>query len=88
MFVIDFLKEMEATKSLISFYSSVVNNVIEEISQQSTGLEVNVIDQIKQAWLSEYTSITGIELDLLHEEQSDSDENDNQEQNNVQNMIF
>lgn len=88
MFVIDFLKEMETTKSLISFYSSVVNNVIEEISQQSTGLEVNVIDQIKQAWLSEYTSITGIELDLLHEEQSDSDENDNQEQNNVQNMIF
>ena len=79
---------METTKSLISFYSSVVNNVIEEISQQSTGLEVNVIDQIKQAWLSEYTSITGIELDLLHEEQSDSDENDNQEQNNVQNMIF
>ena len=47
-----------------------------------------MIDQIKQAWLSEYTSITGIELDLLHEEQSDSDENDNQEQNNVQNMIF
>ena len=88
MFVIDFLKEMETTKSLISFYSSVVNNVIEEISQQSTGLEVNVIDQIKQAWLSEYTSITGIELDLLHEEQSDSDENDNQEQNNVQNMII
>ena len=88
MFVIDFLWEMETTKSLISFYSSVVNNVIEEISQQSTGLEVNVIDQIKQAWLSEYTSITGIELDLLHEEQSDSDENDNQEQNNVQNMIF
>lgn len=88
MFVIDFLKEMETTKSLISFYSSVVNNVIEEISQQSTGLEVNVIDQIKQAWLSEYTSITGMELDLLHEEQSDSDENDNQEQNNVQNMIF
>ena len=88
MFVIDFLKEMETTKSLISFYSSVVNNVIEEISQQSTGLEVNVIDQIKKAWLSEYTSITGIELDLLHEEQSDSDENDNQEQNNVQNMIF
>ena len=88
MFVIDFLKEMETTKSLISFYSSVVNNVIEEISQQSTGLEVNVIDQIKQAWLSEYTSITGIELDSLHEEQSDSDENDNQEQNNVQNMIF
>ena len=88
MFVIDFLKEMETTKSLISFYSSVVNNVIEEISQQSTGLEVNVIDQIKQAWLSEYTSITGIELDLLHEEQSDSDENDNQEQNTVQNMIF
>ena len=79
---------METTKSLISFYSSVVNNVIEEISQQSTGLEVNVIDQIKQAWLSEYTSITGMELDLLHEEQSDSDENDNQEQNNVQNMIF
>ena len=66
MFVIDFLKEMETTKSLISFYSSVVNNVIEEISQQSTGLEVNVIDQIKQAWLSEYTSITGIELALLH----------------------
>ena len=88
MFVIDFLKEMETTKSLISFYSSVVNNVIEEISQQSTGLEVNVIDQIKQAWLSEYTSITGMELDLLHEEQSDSDENDNQEQNTVQNMIF
>ena len=88
MFVIDFLKEMETTKSLISFYSSVVNNVIEEISQQSTGLEVNVIDQIKQAWLSEYTSITGMELDLLHEEQSDSDENDNQEQNIVQNMIF
>ena len=88
MFVIDFLKEMETTKSLISFYSSVVNNVIEEISQQSTGLEVNVIDQIKQAWLSEYTSITGMELDLLHEEQSDSDENDNQEQNLVQNMIF
>ena len=88
MFVIVFLKEMETTKSLISFYSSVVNNVIEEISQQSTGLEVNVIDQIKQAWLSEYTSITGMELDLLHEEQSDSDENDNQEQNNVQNMIF
>ena len=88
MFVIDFLKEMETTKSLISFYSSVVNNVIEEISQQSTGLEVNVIDQIKQAWLSEYTSITGMELDLLHEEQSDSDENDNQEQNNVHNMIF
>ena len=88
MFVIDFLWEMETTKSLISFYSSVVNNEIEEISQQSTGLEVNVIDQIKQAWLSEYTSITGIELDLLHEEQSDSDENDNQEQNNVQNMIF
>ena len=88
MFVIVFLKEMETTKSLISFYSSVVNNVIEEISQQSTGLEVNVIDQIKQAWLSEYTSITGMELDLLHEEQSDSDENDNQEQNIVQNMIF
>ena len=88
MFVIDFLKEMETTKSLSSFYSSVVNNVIEEISQQSTGLEVNVIDQIKQAWLSEYTSITGMELDLLHEEQSDSDENDNQEQNIVQNMIF
>ena len=37
---------------------------------------------------SPYTSITGMELDLLHEEQSDSDENDNQEQNNVQNMIF
>ena len=88
MFVIDFLKEMETTKSLISFYSSVVNNVIEEISQQSTGLEVNVIDQIKQAWLSEYTSITGMELDLLHEEQSDSDENENQEQIIVLNLIF
>ena len=88
MFVIDFLKEMETTKSLISFYSSVVNNVIEEISQQSTGLEENVINQIKQTWLSEYASIAGIELDLFHEEQSDSDENDNQEQNNVHNMIF
>ena len=88
MFVIDFLKEMETTKSLISFYSSVVNNVIEEISQQSTGLEVNVIDQIKQTWLSEYASIAGIELDLFHEEQSDSDENENQEQIIVLNLIF
>lgn len=54
---------------LQSFYSAVVNEVIEGIRREEVGIDAETIDLIKDLWMLEYTRKTATSLDL-HQDNS------------------
>ena len=58
---------------LQSFYSSVVNEVIEGIKREEVGIDANTAELIKNLWMLEYTRKTAKSLDLHQENTNDSE---------------
>lgn len=69
--------------SLSSFYSSVVNEVVDGLSQPQTGIDASVVELLKNEWMKEYSALSGFSLDLNRKEDSSSEEEDVVQVNSV-----
>lgn len=75
--------EVAADPSLSSFYSSVVNEVIDGLSQSQTRIDSSVLELLKSEWMKEYSALSGFSLDLNRKEESSSEEEDVVQVNSV-----